>query len=218
MKLSNRTIGVLQNFATINQSLLFKEGNTLRTVSPQKTIFGSVHVDEVFEKEFGIYDLTQFLSALSLIKDADVTFGDAKLVMKNDEGSSISYHYADKSMIVSPPDKTLQLPDVDAKFTLAESVLKNVLQAARVLDVPEILVLSEDENIVIKAGDSKNSSVNTFKKVVGETDKEFSHVFKVDNLKMLMVEYVVEISSKGIAKFATEDGRITYFIATESKK
>ena len=70
MKLSEQTIEVLQNFSTINQSLLFKSGDVLRTVSPQKTVLAEVTVPDNFESEFGIYDLGQFLSAMTLIDDA----------------------------------------------------------------------------------------------------------------------------------------------------
>ena len=37
MKLSDKTISVLKNFSSINQSILFKEGNKLRTISVMKT-------------------------------------------------------------------------------------------------------------------------------------------------------------------------------------
>jgi hypothetical protein len=111
----------------------------------------------------------------------------------------------------------LTLPDVNATFTLSDENLKSVLQAARVLGVPEIIVKGEDGKITISAGDSKNSSMNSFSKAVGSTDEEFEHVFKVDNMKMMVLEYNVEISSKGISKFSTADGRVTYFVATESR-
>ena len=38
MKLSDKTISVLKNFSSINQSILFKEGNKLRTISVMKNI------------------------------------------------------------------------------------------------------------------------------------------------------------------------------------
>ena len=217
MKLSEQTVEVLQNFSSINQSLLFKEGTTLRTVSPQKTVLAEVEVGDEFAQDFGIYDLGQFLSALSLIEDPDLDLGENGMTISDGNGTSLDYRYADPSMIVTPPSKALTLPDVNASFTLSDSILKDVLQAARVLGVPEIIVKGEDGIITISAGDSKNSSMNSFNKKVGTTDDEFVHVFKVDNMKMMVLEYNVEISSKGISKFSTEDGRVTYFVATESR-
>ena len=217
MKLSDQTVEVLQNFSSINQSLLFKKGSKLRTVSPQKTVLAEVEVGDVFAQDFGIYDLGQFLSALSLIEDPDLDFGDNGMTIGDGNGTALDYRYADPSMIVTPPEKALTLPDVNATFTLSDENLKSVLQAARVLGVPEIIVKGENGKITISAGDSKNSSMNSFSKAVGSTDEEFEHVFKVDNMKMMVLEYNVEISSKGISKFSTTDGRVTYYVATESR-
>ncbi len=217
MKLSDQTVEVLQNFSSINQSLLFKKGSKLRTVSPQKTVLAEVEVGDVFAQDFGIYDLGQFLSALSLIEDPDLDFGDNGMTIGDGNGTALDYRYADPSMIVTPPEKALTLPDVNATFTLSDENLKSVLQAARVLGVPEIIVKGEDGKITISAGDSKNSSMNSFSKAVGSTDEEFEHVFKVDNMKMMVLEYNVEISSKGISKFSTADGRVIYYVATESR-
>lgn len=217
MQLSSQTLSVLQNFSSINQSLLFKEGSVLRTVSPQKTVLAEVKVDDEFDQDFGIYDLSQFLSALSLVDEPELELNETHAKINDGNGTSITYRYADPSMIVTPPEKNLNLPNVDAEFSLSEEVLKSVLQAARVLGLSEIIVSGEEGEITISAGDSKNDGANSFNKVVGSTSKEFRHVFKVDNLKVMMLDYKVEISSKGISKFSTEDGRVTYFIATETR-
>jgi|TARA_R110000822_G_scaffold16562_7_gene56213 hypothetical protein len=217
MKLSEQTIEVLQNFSTINQSLLFKSGDVLRTVSPQKTVLAEVTVPDNFESEFGIYDLGQFLSAMTLIDDAELNLGDNSMNINNGNGMSITYRYADPSMIVTPPEKGIALPDIDAEFSLSDTILKNVLQAARVLGLPDIIVEGDGTNISISAGDSKNSSMNNYSQNIVESDSKFRHVFKVDNMKMMMLQYNVEISTKGISKFYTEDGNATYYIATESR-
>ncbi len=217
MKLSEQTVEVLQNFSTINQSLLFREGKTLRTVSPQKTVLAEVEVGDEFSQDFGIYDLGQFLSALSLVENPELDLGDNGMTISDGNGTSLNYRYADASMIVTPPEKALTLPDVNASFKLSSNVLRDVLQGARVLGLPEIIVKSVDGVVTIEAGDSKNSSMNSYSKKVAVADEDFTHTFKVDNMKMMMLDYNVEISSKGISKFSTEDGRVTYFVATESR-
>lgn len=217
MKLSEQTVEVLQNFSTINQSLLFREGKTLRTVSPQKTVLAEVEVGDEFSQDFGIYDLGQFLSALSLVENPELDLGDNGMTISDGNGTSLNYRYADASMIVTPPEKALTLPDINASFKLSSNVLRDVLQGARVLGLPEIIVKCVDEVVTIEAGDSKNSSMNSYSKKVAIADEDFTHTFKVDNMKMMMLDYNVEISSKGISKFSTEDGRVTYFVATESR-
>ena len=217
MKLSEQTVEVLQNFSTINQSLLFREGRPLRTVSPQKTVLAEVEVGDEFAQDFGIYDLGQFLSALSLVENPELDLGDNGMTISDGNGTSLNYRYADASMIVTPPEKALTLPDINASFKLSSNVLRDVLQGARVLGLPEIIVKCVDEVVTIEAGDSKNSSMNSYSKKVAIADEDFTHIFKVDNMKMMMLDYNVEISSKGISKFSTEDGRVTYFVATESR-
>ena len=217
MKLSDQTIEVLQNFATINQSLLFKQGDKLRTVSPQKTVLAEVTVPDTFDTEFGIYDLSQFLSAMTLIDEAELNLGETSMNINNGNGEDITYRYADPSMIVTPPEKSLSLPDTGASFTLSDTILSKVLNAARVLGLPEIIVASDGTNITISAGDSRNSSMNNYSQNITTSNSEFEYVFKVDNMKMMMLEYNVEISTKGISKFSTSDGKVTYYIATESR-
>ena len=217
MKLSDQTIEVLQNFATINQSLLFKQGDKLRTVSPQKTVLAEVTVPDTFDTEFGIYDLSQFLSAMTLIDEAELNLGETSMNINNGNGEDITYRYADPSMIVTPPEKSLSLPDTGASFTLSDTILSKVLNAARVLGLPEIIVAGDGTNITISAGDSRNSSMNNYSQNITTSNSEFEYVFKVDNMKMMMLEYNVEISTKGISKFSTSDGKVTYYIATESR-
>jgi hypothetical protein len=85
------------------------------------------------------------------------------------------------------------------------------------LGLPEIVVEGDGTNISISAGDTKNSSMNDYKENVEASESVFKHIFKVDNMKMMMLQYNVEISTKGISKFSTEDGKATYYIATESR-
>lgn len=51
MKLSEQTVEVLQNFSSINNSLVFKKGTVLRTVSPQKTVLAEVEVGDNFSHD-----------------------------------------------------------------------------------------------------------------------------------------------------------------------
>ena len=67
MKLSESTLSVLKNFSTINQSILFKQGKKLRTISVMKNILAEVTVEEEFPKDFGIYDLPQFLNGIGVL-------------------------------------------------------------------------------------------------------------------------------------------------------
>ena len=64
MKLSSNTTNILKNFSQINQSILIKEGNKLKTISVMKNNLAEAEVEEEYEKDIAIYDLNQFLSGL----------------------------------------------------------------------------------------------------------------------------------------------------------
>ena len=138
MKLSDNTFDVLKNFSTINPSLVFKTGNVLRTVSPQKNILASAVVSETFPQDFAIYELNQFIGLTSLFEDAVMDFGEKSLTIKENGGNSTSrYTYTDPSMVVSPPEKDLELPDPEVQFNMSAADYKKIVNAANQLSLPE---------------------------------------------------------------------------------
>ena len=60
MKLSDTTLKILQNFTTINQSLAFKEGKKLRTISPMKNVLAEAEIEEYVPKDFAISKLCKY--------------------------------------------------------------------------------------------------------------------------------------------------------------
>ena len=109
MKLSDSTVNLLKNFSSINQSILFKEGSKLRTISVMKNILVEATVSEEFPKDFGIYDLTQFLNGLSLHQNADLDFTKDEYVVIKEGRMRSKYFFADPTVIVSPPEKEITL-------------------------------------------------------------------------------------------------------------
>ena len=213
MKISDNTFDVLKNFSTINQSLAFKSGNVVRTVSPQKNILAQAVVSETFPVDFAIYELNQFLGLSTLFEDPDFDFGDAKVTIK--EGAAkANYTYADPSMITTPPEKNIELPSTEVEFTMTKDAFKKVMNGAHGLQLPEVVVRGRDGVMSIVATDTKNPNSNEFSSEVGETDKTFDFVFKTENLKFLSDDYGVTISSKGIAHFSGTT--VQYWVATEA--
>jgi hypothetical protein len=212
-KLSAATVEVLKNFASINQSLLFKEGNELNTISPQKTIMARVQIPDSIEREFAIYDLSQFLGILSLFKEPELTFRDSYVtVSEGDE--KVNYRYADPKLIVTPPAKELVFPDPDVEFVLTADALQKIQKAGSALGVPEVAVVGEDGKITVRALNSKETEGNNYQFKVGKTDREFRAIFKTENLKLIPDEYEVAVAAKGLARF--QSGKARYYIAIEA--
>ena len=215
MKLSNETMTVLKNFAGINQSILVKKGNKLRTMSVMKTVLAEATVNEEFEKEFAIYDLNQFLNGISLHEDPELDFQDDKYVVIREGKRRVKYFFADPQVIVSPPEKEISLPSQDVCFQLEHSQYDKIKKAAAVYQLEDLSVIGEAGVIRLVVRDKRNATSNEYSIIVGETDKEFTFNFKVENLKIIPASYDVVLSSKLLSKFTNERYNLNYYIPME---
>ena len=215
MKLSDKTISVLKNFSSINQSILFKEGSKLRTISGMKNILAEATVSEEFMKDFGIYDLNQFLNGLSLHQSPELDFQNDGYVVIREGRSRSKYFFADPNVIVTPPEKAIQLPSEDVQFELSTDQLDKLLKASAVYQLPDLSAIGEAGVVKLVVRDKKNDTSNDYAVVVGETDKEFSFNFKVENIKVLPGTYEVVVSQKLLSRFTSKNHDLTYYIALE---
>lgn len=215
MKLSEKTLTLLKNFSSINQSILFKEGSSLRTISVMKNILAEASIEEAIPKDFGIYDLNQFLNGLSLHQHPELDFtNDGYAVIREGKMRS-KYFFADPNVIVTPPDKEIALPSEDVCFQLNTQQLDKLLKAAAVYQLPDLSAVGEAGVVKLVVRDKKNDTSNDFSIVVGETDDEFVFNFKVENIKILPGSYDVVVSSKLLSRFSNQDFDLKYYIALE---
>ena len=212
MKIDTYTINVLKNFAKINPSIIIQEGNTLKTISPSKTIMAKAKVTTEFGNRFAIYNLDRFISTLSLFNDPELTFSD-KFVDIADSDKKTHYTYADENSITKVPEKEINLPSVDVSFKLTDANLKDIQRALGVLGLPEIVVAGDGNDISLQAADTKNPSGDVYSINIGASDKVFKAIFKSENIKIIPGEYDVSISSRGISHFKGNEAE--YWIAVE---
>lgn len=211
MQLSKETVDILKNFAAINNSAVFKKGQAQRTVSIQKTILLEATIEQAFPRDFAIYDLAQFLSVLSLFDNPTLEFGEKNLTIK-DAKSTTTYFYAAPENIVQPPPKSIDLGTVDATFTVDAGAMKAAVDAAGVMGLPEVFVSGRDGQAYIGATNTRSDTSNVFEYIVGKTDSNFRMVFQLENIKMMPRTYTVELASKGLAKFTSENNKLIYWI------
>lgn len=212
MKISTNTVNILKNFAKINPSILIQEGNTLKTMSPSKTIMAKAKIDTEFPKRFAIYNLDRFISTASLFTDPNFDFGERTVTIKEGD-RKIDYVYADENTINKMPDREINLPSIDVTVTLTNASLKEVEKAGGVLGLPEILIVGDGSDVYLQAADSKNPSGDVFSVKIGETTKTFKAIFKTENIKILPGDYEVSISSRGISHFYGKEAE--YWVAVE---
>jgi hypothetical protein len=218
MKISKETLEVLKNFSAINPNLVLQEGNKISTIAEAKNIMASADVTETFPKEVGIYDLNEFLSALSLIEDPDLEFGNDSVIMKSPT-SSITYRYADKSILTSP-EKQVNMPDCEVKVTLSADLISQIRKAGGALGHPAVSLtkVTGSDKIVLQVKDPENPSANIFEIDTGteSNNSEFDFQFLISNLKLVLGDYEVSVSSKLISHWkCINNTSVEYWIALE---
>ena len=215
MKLSDNTLSLLKNFSTINQSILFKAGNKLRTISVMKNILAEATVAEEFPQDFGIYDLGQFLNGLGLHHSPELDFKNEGHVVIREGKMRSKYFFADPNVIITPPEKPIELPSEDVTFELSTDQLDKLLKAAAIYQLPDLSVVGGEGVVKVLVRDKKNDTSNDFSITVGETDTVFSFNFKVENIKILPGTYEVVVSQKLLSRFTAKNYDLTYYIALE---
>jgi hypothetical protein len=218
MKLSEHTVEVLKNFATINQNLVIKEGNELTTMSAMKNIVAKAKVEESFEKEVAIYDLNEFLASISLFTSPILDFNEGFVTIKeeNNPKNSLKYFYSDPSVVTSP-NKTITMPSKEVSFKLNGENLNKLKRAAGVIQAPDLVLEKKNTDVFLTVKDKKNDTANTFSIDVDTIadGSDFKFFFKVENLKLMDGDYEVDISSKNISHLASSNKDVEYWVALE---
>ena len=214
MRIHPQTIQVLKHFSEIYKSLTIPIGNTITTITPQKTVVARATVPTSFERQFTVYDLKRFLSVASLLgDDADYEFRDGSVVIRN-SGQLATYTYADDAVVkTKPPQGEIKMPSLDAEFKLTQNDLKNLRRAAAVLGLPQLAVVGEDGVITLRAVDTANPLADGYSITVGETDQVFTAVLKLENLILYPDDYSVAVTKRGMARFTGQT--VTTFVALE---
>ena len=215
MKLSKNTLDILKNFKEINQSILFKQGNSLKTISVMKNILAEATISEEFPKDFGIYDLSQFLNGIDLHQNPELDFVNDNYVVIREGKMRSNFFFAEPQVIVTPPDKEMNLPSEEVSFDLSTEQLDKLLKAAGIYQLPDLSVIGGDGVVKILVREKKNETSNDFALTVGETESDFVFNFKVENIKILPGSYDITCSQKNISKFVNKNQDLTYYIALE---
>ena len=214
MNITPETLDILRNFSSINSGLTVKEGNELKTVSAMKNIFARAVVSENFDKEHSIYDLSEYLGAVSLFDNPNFEFNAEKVTVTEGD-NSVQYYYADPQMIISP-QKDITMPEAEITFDIDETVLDSLQKASSVLSLPDMVLSSDGSTVVLTVKDKKNSTSNIFSKTVAQGNGSTYEMFlRMENIKVIPGDYTVFVSSKGIAQFTNRKQSVEYFIALE---
>lgn len=214
--LSQTTLNILKNFATINNGIIIKKGNTLRTISNAENILAAANVEESFPKTFAIYDLNQFLAGLSLFDNPSLVFDNDDYVTIKDGRSRVKYYFSDPEITLkTAPDKNVNYPGSDIQFTLSAANIAAIQKATGIYKLPD-LNISSDEEIVLSVRDNEVSTSNTYDIIVpGTFEGSHSLDLKVENIRLLQGDYQVGVSRHHISEWKHLNLDLTYYIALE---
>lgn len=218
MKISKNLSEILKNYSSVNPSIRIEAGSVIRTKSIANNIAARATIEESFPQTFCIYDLSQFLAALSMFNDPELIFENSVYVTIGESGTNqkIRYHFAEEAVVVFP-SKDINMPPTEIEFSLSEEQLQSLLKAASVLASPHIKVVGVvGEPIKLIATDADNPKCNEYDiNVEVDAAIDFEVFYKTENLKIISESYDVSISTKKISEFVAREGNLKYYIAVE---
>ena len=218
MELNENTLNVLKNFSGINQNMLIQQGNTIKTISEARNVLATAVVEEEFPQPFGIYDLNEFIGVLGLVDTPRLKFAEEYVTIGDSTGRSKVKYFFSPEETLTTPQKDINMPETEVKFTLTNDTLNKIKRAASTLGHDEVLITGKDGVLSLFVVDSQNSTSNAFSiDIDGEfpNDTNFNFILSISNLKILTGDYDVEISSKLISCFKHKDLNVKYWIALE---
>jgi hypothetical protein len=217
--LSRKTLDVLKNFSTINSSIVFRKGSTVRTISNAENILAKFTGEEVFPVDFAIYDLSQFLSGISLFSDPQLEFDNENFVSIRGGRQSAKYFFSDPEITLkSAPEKNVKFPGSDLQFNLTGEDLIALQKASAVYSLPDLTFQSIEGHDEIKLilRDKENDTSNTYDlTVAGSTTGTYTLDLKIENIRLLPGDYTVKVSQHLISEWTNINTDLTYYIALE---
>ena len=217
--LSKKTLDVLKNFSTINSSIVFRKGSTVRTISNAENILAKFTGEEVFPSDFAIYDLSQFLSGISLFNDPQLEFTSSDFVSIRGGRQSAKYYFSDPEITLkSAPEKNVNFPGADLQFNLSADDLLALQKASAVYGLPDLTFQSEEglDTIKLILRDKENDTSNTYDiTVAGCSTGTYSLDVKIDNIRVLPGDYSIKVSKALISEWNNATVDLTYYIALE---
>ena len=216
MNISKDTLSILQNFSEINPSLVFNEGSELKTMSPLKNILAKTSVTENFPRQFGIYDLTNFVNNIQTMGAPDFDFNETHVTLKNTNKDKLKYFYCDPSIITSP-EKDIDLEDITIEFSVSKTEFDKVIKYARANNLQDFMIkgCSKSGQIIFSVFNKATDTSTDFSTVIGTTDKNFKLFLKIETIKLLSGDYDVKVSTKGVVYFKNQNIDLEYWVALE---
>ncbi len=219
MILTKQLLDILKNFSNINQSILFKPGEIVSTISPAKNILANCKIKQTIDHEFAIYDLHEFLAIASMFIDTECKFTDHQIILRQGK-KQVKYTFAHPSTITCSEYKTIHISenDIITSFDIDFGDINNIIKTSAILKTEDVIIEGNDGNVVIKAGNVKDSTSNQYIFDIDHLNKpftgSFSKLLKIDTIKLINQTYTVKIPNKKLIQFDGVETKVSYWFAT----
>jgi len=217
--LSTKTLDVLKNFSSINSSIVFRKGSTVRTISNAENILAKFTSEEVFPVDFAIYDLSQFLCGIYLFSNPQLEFDNENFVTIRGGRQSARYYFSDPEITLkSAPEKNVNFPDADIQFNLDPESLVDLRRASSVYGLPDLTfkTVAGEDTVTLVLHDKENDTSNTYEQIVpGCSTDSFSLDVKIENIRVMPGQYSVKVSKHLISEWKNFNTELVYYIALE---
>lgn len=226
MKLSERTLTILQNFSSINASIKIEKGSKLRTKTEgAKAVVAFAEIEEDFEHEVNIYDLNKFRKIISLFSSPEIEIkttvnyneeevASHALIKDSKVNKSFKYCFSAASLIDTVGDlKTT--PEYAISFEVSSDTILDLISTSTAASLDSIAVESDGKSISMSAyNESSKNEENKYSIEVGEGNGDvYKMVIKKDHLKLLSGDYTIDIAKAGVARFTNTTMKVEYYIA-----
>lgn len=213
MKLSDKTMQVLKNFATINQGFIITPGNVISTIAVEKYIVAYCDVDETFERECQIWNLPMFLQVLSVMDDPDIEWNEKTAQMSSGQ-YLFNYTYGRNVEPRAPLKSKLKKREFAATFNITADELSKIMKMGNIISA-EYVTIDIDEKtqtVGLKGGETKSNTNQFSIKVAAEIDAPVSVAVALRHLSILQLDYKVSVTDSAIM-LENSDFGIVYLLA-----
>jgi hypothetical protein len=215
--ISQKTMMVLKNFATINGSILIRKGNILKTISIGENAVAQYSCAETFPQTFGIYDLNQFLSGLTLFPDPVLRFDNEHYVTISGGGRSAKYYFSSPEITLkAAPEKDVAEFSSDMSFMISQEDILALQKASAVYGINDLKFESIEDVIRLSLVDKEDETSNVFSiDLPGDSTGTYEFFMKMENIRLLPGNYDVRISKHLITEWKHNALDLKYYIALE---
>lgn len=215
MKLSNSTLNILKNFALINQGIVVNKDKPVYTKTVSNSLLARCQFEDLNET-FALYDISGYLSTLSLFESPDIKFNDNNMTI-SDGTMSVKRHYSSIDVIDYPEDDQItaiegMTENVITDFVLSGEQLSKITKASAIMKFDTLSFISNGSDVKATLSDSTNCTADTFELDLGMCEREFEVKLFVENLKCLPASYEMSILDN-LVMFYNDTLKLTYWLA-----